>query len=91
VFIKVAIVLLAIGFGFKYVNTANWEPFIPQRFCSDGSSCHGWQGIARRGCGILLLHRSDAVSTAAQEAKTPARYAHRHALPSLAICIAALR
>ena len=29
VYVKIAIVLLVIGFGFKYVNTANWHPFIP--------------------------------------------------------------
>jgi len=29
VYVKVAIVLLVIGFGFQYVNTANWAPFIP--------------------------------------------------------------
>src|SRR4051812_14594306 len=29
VFIKVAIVIAVIGFGFVYVNTANWHPFIP--------------------------------------------------------------
>src|SRR4051794_29422074 len=27
VYVKVAIVLLVIGFGFRYVNTANWHPF----------------------------------------------------------------
>ena len=29
VFVKVTIVLLVIAFGIKYINTANWHPFIP--------------------------------------------------------------
>src|SRR4051812_32586756 len=45
VFVKVAIVLLVIGFGFMYVNTANWHPFIPP---NTGESGHyGWSGIVR--------------------------------------------
>jgi APA family basic amino acid/polyamine antiporter len=30
VFIKMAIVILVICFGFMYVNTVNWHPFIPE-------------------------------------------------------------
>jgi amino acid transporter len=32
VFVKVAIVLAVIAFGFFYVDTANWSPFIPAAF-----------------------------------------------------------
>lgn len=49
VIVKVAIVLLVIGFGFQYVNTANWEPFIPAKeILTDGSSRYGWQGVVDR-------------------------------------------
>src|SRR5438067_1876962 len=43
VFVKVAIVLLVIVFGFMYVKTANWHPFIPP---GTGEFGHfGWSGI----------------------------------------------
>ena len=39
VFVKVAIVFLVfIGFGFMYVNRANWKPFIPPTRRASGSS-----------------------------------------------------
>jgi APA family basic amino acid/polyamine antiporter len=88
VFIKVAIVLLVIGFGFKYVNTANWEPFIPQvEILPDGSSRYGWQGIVRGAAVVFFSYIGfDAVSTAAQEAKNPQRDMPIGMLLSLAIC-----
>ncbi|MFD2787111.1 amino acid permease [Hymenobacter rubripertinctus] len=88
VFIKVAIVLLVIGFGFKYVNSANWEPFIPQvEILPDGSSRYGWQGIVRGAAVVFFSYIGfDAVSTAAQEAKNPQRDMPIGMLLSLAIC-----
>ena len=56
VFVKLAIVLLVIGFGFKYVNTANWHPFIPANTGEVGH--YGWSGHhPRRGGHLLRLHR----------------------------------
>src|SRR3954468_14463320 len=43
VIVKIAIVLLVIGFGFMYVNSANWHPFIPANTGTFGS--YGWSGI----------------------------------------------
>ncbi|MBK0403950.1 amino acid permease [Adhaeribacter sp. BT258] len=88
VFIKVAIVLLVIGFGFQYVNSANWEPFIPAReLLPDGSSRYGWEGIVRGAAVVFFSYIGfDAVSTAAQEAKNPQRDMPIGMLASLGIC-----
>ncbi len=86
VFIKLAIVILVIGFGFMYVNTANWHPFIPEN--PTGEFGHfGWSGIVR-GAGVVFFAYIgfDAVSTAAQEAKNPQRDMPIGILASLAIC-----
>jgi APA family basic amino acid/polyamine antiporter len=85
VFVKVAIVLLVIGFGFMYVNTGNWHPFIPQ---NTGESGHyGWSGIVRGAAVVFFAYIGfDAVSTAAQEARNPQRDMPIGILASLAIC-----
>ncbi|HWA59355.1 MAG TPA: amino acid permease [Gemmatimonadales bacterium] len=85
VYVKMAIVLLVIFFGFKYVNTANWHPFIPP---NTGEFGHfGWSGIVR-GAGVIFFAYIgfDAVSTAAQEAKNPQKDLPIGILGSLAIC-----
>ena len=85
VYVKVAIVLLVIGFGAKYINTANWHPFIPVNTGEFGH--YGWSGIVR-GAGVIFFAYIgfDAVSTAAQEAKNPQRDLPIGILGSLAIC-----
>jgi APA family basic amino acid/polyamine antiporter len=86
VFIKVAIVLLVIGFGFMYVHTSNWHPFIPPN--TTGEFGHfGWSGIVT-GAGVVFFAfiGFDAVSTAAQEAKNPQRDMPIGILASLAVC-----
>ncbi len=85
VFIKMAIVLLVIGFGFAYVNSANWHPFIPPATGNPGE--FGWGGIARAAGVIFFAYIGfDAVSTAAQEAKNPQKDLPVGILGSLAIC-----
>ncbi len=85
VYVKVAIVFLVIGFGFKYVQTANWHPFIPENTGTFGQ--YGWSGILR-GAGVIFFAYIgfDAVSTAAQEAKNPQRDLPIGILGSLVIC-----
>jgi APA family basic amino acid/polyamine antiporter len=85
VFVKLAIVLAVIGFGIKYVNTANWAPFIPP---NTGESGHfGWSGILRAAGVIFFAYIGfDAVSTAAQEARNPQRDLPIGILGSLAVC-----
>ncbi len=85
VFVKVAIVILVIGFGFMYVVPSNWEPFIPP---NTGEFGHfGLSGVVR-GAGVIFFAYIgfDAVSTAAQEAKNPKRDLPIGILASLAIC-----
>ena len=85
VLIKVAIVIAVIGFGFIYVNTANWHPFIPANTGEFGH--YGWSGIARGAAVVFFAYIGfDAVSTAAQEARNPQKDMPIGILASLAIC-----
>ena len=85
VVVKVAVLLLFIGFGVKYVNTANWHPFIPANTGAFGS--FGWSGVLR-GAGVIFFAfiGFDAVSTAAQEARNPQRDMPRGIMISLVVC-----
>ena len=85
VFLKVAIVLLVIVFGFMYVNPANWHPFIPENTGKFG--IYGWSGVLRAGGVVFFAYIGfDAVSTAAQECKNPSRDLPIGMLGSLAMC-----
>jgi APA family basic amino acid/polyamine antiporter len=85
VILKITIVLLVIGFGFMYVNQANWHPFIPPNTGEYGH--YGWSGIVRGAAVVFFAYIGfDAVSTAAQEAKNPQRDMPIGILGSLAIC-----
>jgi APA family basic amino acid/polyamine antiporter len=92
--VKLAIVVLVIGFGFMFVNQANWHPFIPAMEAvkdaagvDTGVTRFGWPGIFA-GAGVIFFAYIgfDAVSTAAQEAKNPKRDLPIGILASLAIC-----
>ena len=85
VFVKTAIVFLVIGFGFMFVNSANWSPFIPENTGTFGQ--YGWSGVVRAAGVVFFAYIGfDAVSTAAQEAKNPQRDMPIGILASLAIC-----
>jgi APA family basic amino acid/polyamine antiporter len=85
VFIKVLVVLLFIGFGISYINVDNWTPFIPENTGKFGQ--FGISGIFT-GAGVIFFAYIgfDALSTAAQETKNPARNMPIGILVSLAIC-----
>jgi basic amino acid/polyamine antiporter, APA family len=85
VVLKLAVVLLFILFGFKYVNPDNWKPFIPPNTGTFGE--FGWSGIFR-GAGLIFFAYIgfDVVSTAAQEAKNPQKDMPKGILGSLVIC-----
>ena len=70
--IKVAVVLVVIGAGAVFINTANWHPFIPPNTGTFGE--YGWSGVLR-GAGVIFFAYIgfDAVSTSAQEARNPQR------------------
>ena len=87
VFLKVAIVLIVIGFGFLYVNSANWHPFVPENGGSFGR--YGWSGVLRGAAVVFFAFIGfDAVSTVAQEARSPQRDVPIGILASLLVCTA---
>jgi APA family basic amino acid/polyamine antiporter len=85
VIVKVGVALLFVLFGLRYVNSANWTPFIPPNTGSFGE--FGWTGVLR-GAGLIFYAYIgfDAVSTAAQEAKNPQRDMPIGILGSLVVC-----
>jgi APA family basic amino acid/polyamine antiporter len=87
VIIKVAIVLLFIGFGWSYINPENYIPYIPNNI-TGVSGEFGWTGIfAGAGVVFFAFIGFDAVSTAAQESKNPQRDMPKGILLSLLICV----
>lgn len=85
VLIKVAVILLFIGFGIAYINTDNWVPFIPK---NTGDYGHfGWSGIFA-GAGVIFFAYIgfDAISTTSQEAINPKKDMPVGILVSLLVC-----
>lgn len=84
VVVKLVVILLFIGFGSQYVDTANWHPFIPK---NTGPGEFGWSGIFRAASIVFFAYIGfDAVSTSAGETKDPQRNMPIGILGSLAIC-----
>lgn len=83
--LKVTVVLIFIFLGWKYINTANYTPYIPDNTGTFGS--FGFSGIIRAAAIVFFAYIGfDAVSTAAQEAKNPKKDMPVGILGSLAIC-----
>ncbi|MBL0047964.1 MAG: amino acid permease [Bacteroidetes bacterium] len=83
--LKVAVVLIFITLGWGFINSANYQPYIPANTGDFGS--FGWSGIVRAAGIIFFAYIGfDAVSTAAQEAKNPKRDMPIGILLSLFIC-----
>jgi APA family basic amino acid/polyamine antiporter len=85
VLIKVAVLLVFVAVGIKFVRPELWSPFIPE---NTGEFGHfGYSGILR-GAGIIFFAYIgfDAVSTAAQEARNPQRDVAIGMLVSLLVC-----
>src|SRR5581483_7848084 len=85
VLIKSMVLVVFIAAGAAYVTRAHLTPFVPP---NTGEFGHfGWSGVLR-GAGVMFFAYIgfDAVSTAAQEAKNPARDMPIGILSSLAIC-----
>ncbi len=85
----VLIVFVAVGASFLFhhpsLTTENWHPFIPANTGAFGQ--FGWSGILRAAGIIFFAYIGfDAVSTAAQEAKNPAKDMPIGILGSLIIC-----
>lgn len=99
VFIKVAIVLIFIAIGWKFIDGANHTPYFipadqPPANLPDGSTWsyaptfnHGFMGVLRGAAIVFFAFIGfDAVSTAAQEAKNPKRDMPIGILGSLVVC-----
>ncbi|MDR2556140.1 MAG: amino acid permease [Bacteroidales bacterium] len=85
VVVKVAVILLFVGFGLSYVNVDNLTPFVPKNTGEFGS--FGWSGVLRGAAVVFYAYLGfDALSTAAQEVKNPQKDMPRGILISLLIC-----
>jgi APA family basic amino acid/polyamine antiporter len=85
VIVKLTVILLFIGFGISFINFDNWTPFIPENTGKFGA--FGISGVFT-GAGVIFFAYIgfDALSTAAQETKNPARDMPIGILWSLVIC-----
>ncbi len=77
VLIKVFIVLLVIFVGAFYVNTENWDPFMP----------NGISGVLKGVSAVFFAYIGfDAISTTAEECKNPQRDLPRGMMWAIIIC-----
>lgn len=84
VVVKLAVILLFLGFGVQYIDVANWDPFIPPA-AERGE--FGISGVIRAASIVFFAYIGfDAVSTAAQETKNPQRAMPIGILGSLVVC-----
>ncbi|MBN2197553.1 MAG: amino acid permease [Polyangiaceae bacterium] len=85
VVLKVGVVLLFIVLGAFYMDPANHVPFLPPNTGRFGE--FGWTGVVQ-GAGVIFFAYIgfDAVSTAAQEAKNPAKDMPIGIIGSLLVC-----
>ncbi len=85
VILKVVVVFVFIFLGWRYINNANYTPYIPDNTGEFGA--FGFSGIIRAAAIVFFAYIGfDAVSTAAQEAKNPKRDMPIGILGSLLIC-----
>jgi len=83
--LKITVVLIFIILGWSYINPANYVPYIPDNTGTFGE--YGFSGIVRSAAIVFFAYIGfDAVSTAAQEAKNPAKDMPKGILISLVIC-----
>ena len=83
--LKIAVVIVFIFLGWKYINNDNYTPYIPDNSGKFGD--FGFSGIIRAAAIVFFAYIGfDAVSTAAQEAKNPKKDMPIGILGSLAIC-----
>lgn len=85
VVLKVAVVILFIVLGWSYIDSANYDPYIPANTGVKGE--FGISGIAAGAATVFFAFIGfDAVSTAAQEAKNPQKGMPIGILGSLVVC-----
>jgi APA family basic amino acid/polyamine antiporter len=79
VILNLIVILMVIALGVRYVQPANWTPFLlPEK---------GWRGVAEGAGRIFFAYIGfDAISTHSEEAKNPRRDLAIGILASLLIC-----
>ena len=84
VVLKTGLILLVIAVGWKYVDPANWHPFIP---ANEGPGKYGMEGVLRGAAMVFFAYIGfEAVSVAAQESHRPQRDLPIGMILSLLIC-----
>jgi amino acid transporter len=77
VVVKLCIILLVIGVGIFYVDTANWDPFAP----------NGAAGVLKGVSAVFFAYIGfDAISTTAEECKNPQRDLPRGMMWAIVVC-----
>jgi APA family basic amino acid/polyamine antiporter len=77
VLIKIAAILLFVGFGASFIHPANYHPFSP----------NGWTGVLAGGSIIFFTYIGfDSVSTASEECRNPRRDVPIGIIATLIVC-----
>lgn len=77
VIFKIAVIIFVIIMGFFYVNTDNWNPFMP----------NGFTGVLQGVSAVFYAYIGfDAISTTAEECKDPQRDLPKGMINALVIC-----
>ena len=85
VFLKIAVILVFVALGWKFIQADNYIPYIPENTGKLGE--FGISGIFRGAAIVFFAFLGfDAVSTAAQETKNPKRDMPIGILVSLLVC-----
>lgn len=83
--LKVAVIVVFVVLGWRYIDTANYVPYLPENTGSLGE--FGWSGVLRGAAIVFFAFLGfDAVSTAAQETRNPKRDMPVGILLSLLVC-----
>lgn len=86
VFLKIGIILLFVGLGWKFIRTENFHPFLPPNTGTFGS--FGVSGILRGAAIVFFAFLGfDSVSTLAQETRNPRRNMPLGILCTLAVVL----
>jgi len=84
VLLKTGLIILVILVGWKYIDTANWTPFIPD---NEGPGRYGMEGVLRGAAMVFFAYIGfEAVSVAAQESHRPQRDMPIGMMLSLVVC-----
>ncbi|WP_346948664.1 amino acid permease [Dyella sp.] len=82
--LKVGLIIVVVVAGYRYIDPANWHPFIP---AEQEPGKYGWSGIMRGAAMVFFAYIGfEATSTAAQECKNPQKDLPFGTLVSLVIC-----